>query len=206
MRLIIAALIGGILMFAWGAVAHIFLGVGEAMPMPNETAMAAAMKANITDPGIYFMPGMDMKKQATEEEKTAFAAKYKEGPIAILVYRPTGDEIMSPKQLGIELASNIAAALVVGMILIFAAVSWGRGVIISTLVGMAGWLSINVSYWDWYGFPTNFVTSELIEQVVGWLLAGFVMGYILRHRALADFVEGDRQRQQRQAASVGEFV
>jgi hypothetical protein len=40
------------------------------------------------------------------------------------------------KQLGIELASNIAAALVVGMILTFAAVSWGRGVIISTLVAL----------------------------------------------------------------------
>ena len=158
MRLIIAALLGGIVMFAWGAVAHIFLGVGEAgvLPMPNETAMAAAMKANITEPGLYFMPGMDMKKQMTEEEKAAFAAKYKEGPVAILVYRPTGDEIMSPKQLGIELASNVAAALVVGMILIFAAVSWGRGVIISTLVGLSGWLSINVSYWDWYGFPDKF--------------------------------------------------
>jgi len=84
--------------------------------------------------------------------------------------------------LGIELASNIAAALVVGMILTFAAVSWGRGVIISTLVGLAAWLSINVSYWNWYGFPTNFVTSELIEQVVGWLLSGFVLGYILRRR------------------------
>lgn len=184
MRLIIAALIGGIVMFAWGAVAHIFLGVGEAgvMSMPNEAAMTAAMKANLTEPGFYFLPGLDMKKQATDEEKAAWAAKYKEGPTAILIYHPTGEEPMSPKQLGIELASNIAAALVVGMILIFAAVSWGRGVIISTLVGLSGWLSINVSYWDWYGFPTNFVTSELIEQVVGWLLAGFVMGYILRRR------------------------
>src|SRR4030095_11903681 len=170
MRLIIAAVLGGVIMFVWGAVAHMFLGIGEAelLPMPNETAMATAMKANITDAGLYFMPGMDMKKKMTDEEKAAIEAKYKEGPIAILVYRPTGDEMMSAKQLGVELASNIAAALVVGMILTFAAVSWGRGVIISTLVGLAAWLSINVSYWNWYGFPTNFVTAELIEQVIGW--------------------------------------
>jgi hypothetical protein len=184
MRLIIAAVLGGLIMFVWGAVGHMFLGIGEAgvSPMPNESVMAAAMKANITDAGLYTLPGIDMKKTKTPDEEAAFAAKYKEGPIALLVYRPTGDEIMSPKQLGIELASNIAAALVVGMILTFAAVSWGRGVIISTLVGLAAWLSINVSYWNWYGFPTNFVTSELIEQVVGWLLSGFVLGYILRRR------------------------
>ena len=184
MRLIIAAILGGLIMFVWGAVGHMFLGLGEAgvMPMPNEDAMAAVMKANLSEPGLYFMPGMDIKKQATAEEQTAWAAKYKAGPTAILVYHPTGEEPMSPKQLAIELASNIAAALVVGMILIFAVVSWGRGIIISTLVGSAGWLSINVSYWNWYGFPTNFVTSELIEQVVGWLLTGFVLGFILRRR------------------------
>jgi len=182
MRLIIAAILGGIIMFAWGAIGHMFLGIGEAQPMPNETAVAAALKANITEAGIYFMPGMDMKKKMTPDEEAAYTAKYKEGPLAILVYRPAGDDLLSVKQLGVELASNIAAALVVGMILTFAAVSWGRGVIISTLVGLAAWLSINVSYWNWYGFPTNFVTGELIEQVVGWLLSGFVLGYILRRR------------------------
>ena len=76
--------------------------------------------------------------------------------------------------------SNIAAALVVGMILMLASVSFSRGVTIATLVGLAGWLSINVSYWTWYRFPTNFVTAELIDQIVGWLLAGFVLGFILQ--------------------------
>jgi hypothetical protein len=171
-------------MFVWGAVGHMFLGIGTAgvMPMPNEPVMTAAMKANISDPGIYFLPGIDMKKQVSKEEEDAWTAKYKDGPNAMLIYRPTGEDPISVKRLGVELASNIAAALVVGMILIFAYVSWGRGVIISTLVGLAAWLSINVSYWNWYGFPTNFVTSELIEQVFGWILSGFVMGYILRRR------------------------
>ncbi len=184
MRLIIAALLGGIVMFAWGAFAHMFLGVGDAgvVSMPNEAAMAAAMKANLSEPGFYFLPGLDKRQQASEEEMAAWTAKYKEGPTAILIYDPTGEEPMSPKRLCVELASNIAAALVVGMILIFASVSFGRGVIISTLVGLAGWLSINVSYWNWYRFPANFVTSELVEQIIGWLMAGFVLGYILRRR------------------------
>ena len=146
MRLIIAAILAGIVMFMWGALSHMVLGIGDAgiKSMPNEIAMTAAMKANLTEPGFYYLPGMDMKT-ATEAEQAAWAAKYKEGPTAILIYNPKGEEAMSPRQFGVELGSDIAAALVVGMILTFAAVSFGRGVIISTLVGLTGWLSINVS-------------------------------------------------------------
>ena len=184
MRLIIAAVLAGIVMFMWGAVSHMFLGIGDAgvKPMPNENAVSAAMKTNINEPGLYFMPGMEMSHRATEEQQAAWAAKYKEGPTALLIYHPTGEEPMSIKQFGVELGSNILAALVVGMILSLGAVSFSLGVTISTLVGLAAWLSINVSYWNWYRFPTNFVTAELIDQVAGWLLAGFVLGFILRRR------------------------
>ena len=184
MRLIIAAVLAGIVMFMWGYVSHEMLGLGDAgvKPMPNENAVETAMKANITEPGLYFMPGMEMSHSATKEQQTAWTAKYKEGPTAFLVYHPTGEEPMSIKQFGVELGSNIAAALVVGMILSLGAVGFSRGVTISTLVGLAGWLSINVSYWNWYRFPTNFVTAELIDQVIGWLLAGFVLGFILRRK------------------------
>mgnify|MGYP001239257533 CR=1 FL=1 len=184
MRLIMAAVLAGLVMFMWSALSHMVLGIGDAgvKPMPNETAVTAAFKANVTEPGIYMLPGMDMSRHPTQEEQDAWAAKYRQGPTAILIYNPTGDEAMSPKHFGVELGSNIAAALVVGMILIFASVSFGRGVIISTLVGLAGWLSIDVSYWNWYRFPTNFVTADLIDQVVSWLLAGFVLGFILRRR------------------------
>jgi hypothetical protein len=185
MRLILAAVLAGLVMFMWGAVSHMFLGISEAgvRPMANEVAMTAALKTNFTEQGFYVLPGMDMSGHPSEAEQEAWAAKYKEGPTAILIYNPAGEDAMSPRKFAVELASNIAAALVVGMILIFASVGFSRGVIISTLVGVAGWLSINVSYWNWYRFPTNFVTAELIDQTVSWLLAGFVLGYILRRRS-----------------------
>ena len=185
MRLIIAAVIAGIVMFLWGAVSHMWLGIGDVglKPMPNEAAVAAALKSNINEPGLYVMPmmGIENPHRATKEQQEALAAKMTEGPTAMLIYRLTGEPI-SAKLLGVELASNIAAALVVGMILSLGAVGFSRGVTISTLVGLAGWLSINVSYWNWYGFPTQFVTGELIDQIVSWLLAGFVLGFILRRR------------------------
>src|SRR4051794_34688428 len=146
MRLLLAAVLGGLVMFVWSAVGHMFLGIGEAgvMPMPNEAVVTSTLNGSLKETGIYFLPGMAMNKKPAQEEWEAWTAKYKQGPNGMLIYRTTGDEPMSAKQLGVELASNIAAALVVGMILVFANVSWGRNIIISTLVGLAAWLSINV--------------------------------------------------------------
>jgi hypothetical protein len=184
MRLIIGAVVGGLVMFMWGAFSHMVLGVQTTAikQVPNEDSVMAAMKANMDEPGFYFIPGADMVKTPTPEEWAAYEAKHKEGPTATIIYQPTGSDIMTPKQLGTELGSNIAAAFVVGLILAFAAVGFARGVIISTLIGLTGWLSINASYWNWYRFPTDFVTAELIDQVAGWFLSGLVLAFILRRR------------------------
>src|SRR5258706_7620351 len=140
MRLILAAGLGGIVMFAWGAVSHMVLNIEGTVvkPMPNEGAVSAAMKANISEPGVYLLPGLDMTKPLSAEEKTAWAAKYKEGPTAMLIYQPTGDDVFTPKQFGTQLASDIGAALVGSIILLFAGVGFARGVIISTLIGIGG--------------------------------------------------------------------
>ena len=94
--------------FAWSAFAHMVLRIGEATPMPNDGAVASAMKANIPDAGFYFMPGIDMRN-ATDEQKAAWTEKYKEGPTALVVYHPTGEDAMSPRHLIIQLASDTAA-------------------------------------------------------------------------------------------------
>ena len=182
-RLMIAAVLAGLVMFVWGALSHMVFGLGDAgvRPVPNEAALTTAMKADIPESGFYVLPGLDMKT-ATDAEKAAWNSKYKEGPTAIVIYNTTGDVAFSAKRFVVELGSNIAAALVVGMILSLGMVGFSRGVTISVLVGLAGWLSINVSYWNWYRFPTNFVTAELVDQVVGWLLAGFVLGFILKEK------------------------
>ena len=186
-RIAIAGLVGGIVMFVWGAVGHMFLGVGEfgIKNLPNEDAVVACMKSNIPEPGLYFAPGMDMTRRPTDEEYAAWAAKYEAGPNVFLVYRPTGTEAMSMHRFGIELLSNILAALVGAFMLSFVQPSFFKRVIVATGIGLAAWLSVNVSYYDWYRFPANFVASELIEQGVGWALSGAAMALIVRGKTLS---------------------
>ena len=184
MRILVAAIAGGLVMFVWSAVAHLFLGVGEAgiKSIPNEAPVVAALKANISEPGLYFVPGMDMSRRPTDEEMALWTAKYQAGPDAIIVYTPVGDTPMSARQLGVEFISNVLAALAGAFILSWSVPSFGKRVILATLIGLAAWLSINVSYWEWYHFPGTFVGSELLEQGVGWFLSGFAMACVLKGR------------------------
>jgi hypothetical protein len=184
-RILIAGVIGGIVMFAWGAVSHMFLGVGEAgvQSLPNEEAVIACMRQNIPNAGLYFAPGMDMSRTPTDEEFAAWSQRYEAGPNVFLVYRPTGITPMSPRQLGYEFLSNVLAAIVGAFILSWTLPGFGKRVFLAALIGLAAWLSVNVSYWDWYRFPANFIASELIEQVIGWGLSGAAMALVLRSRA-----------------------
>src|ERR1043165_3527610 len=109
MRIVLAAVAGGIVMFVWSAAAHLFLGVGEAgmKTIPNEAPVVAALKANISEPGLYFVPGVDMSRRPTDEEMAAWTAKYQAGPDAMIIYTPAGETPMSGRQLGIEFISNV---------------------------------------------------------------------------------------------------
>jgi hypothetical protein len=76
-------------------------------------------------------------------------------------------------------ASDTLAALVVAFILSFTAVSFGRRVLFAALFGVFSWLTISVPYWNWYRFPFDFTAASLIEQAVGWVLAGAVIAWWL---------------------------
>jgi hypothetical protein len=176
--------LAGLAMFMWSAVSHIALGLGSSSIKTSsaDAQVLSSMKSALQEPGIYFMPGMDMSGRATDAEQAAWAERYKAGPTAFLVYHPTGTEVMSPAQLGSEFLSNVFACLLAAVIISFAGVGFGRAVLIAVMIGIAGWASINLSYWTWYRFPTAFILEELLDQVGGWLAAGLVLGYALRRR------------------------
>lgn len=184
MRVILAAILGGIAMFAWGSVTHMVLKVGATAfnQIPNEAAVAATLKENIPADGMYFVPGLDMTRQPTDEEMTAFTEKHRSGPTALIIYHQMGGEVMTPTQLGKQFGICVLASLLGAVILAFASVGFVRGVIISCLIGVAAWVSISLPHLNWYKFPTSFICSELVDQAGGWLLAGLVMAFILRRR------------------------
>lgn len=179
-RILIAALVGGIVVFVWSSIAHILLPLGEMglSTIPNEGPVLEALRSSIQKDGLYFFPGMEMGKKPTPEEQKAWEAKILAGPTGILVYNTKG-EAMSPRQLGGEFLSNVLAAAVAAFIASLLAAAYARRVLAIALLGLFGWLSLLVSYWLWYGFPSSYILGEGITEVVGWFLAGLAIAKIV---------------------------
>jgi hypothetical protein len=184
MRLIIAAVVGGVLLFAWGAVAHMLLPFSEqAMkPVPDEAAVIDAVRGNVIEDGVYFIPYLNYKT-ASEADRQHHADRIANGPSGLLVLRTGGVGMDMKKELPIEFISNVLAALVAALAVAgLGPRSYGARVGTIFAFGVVAWLSISVSQWTWYGFSTDFLISDLVDQWGGWLLAGLGMAAILKPR------------------------
>jgi len=183
MRVLVAALMGGIVMFLWGAIAHMALGLGEVgirQPV-NEDTVLATLHAGLGDrPGVYILPSVDPAKMHDQATIAAYSAKAKVSPYAFMVYLPQGDDLSDMSgQLPRQWASDTLSALALAFVMGLAAFSFVTRLSIALAAAVFAWLSTLVPYWNWYRFPTNFTVAALIEQVIGWLLAGAVMAWWL---------------------------
>ena len=169
-RIVIAALVGGIIFFIWSSIAHIVtpLGMMGLSNLPNEDAVLQTLRANVPNSGMYFFPGF-------MSDRDAWEAKLRQGPSGLLVYTAVGTVAMDPKQLISELITNIVAAFIAAAIIALIAAPYMKRVAVIALMGVFGWVSLLLSYWIWYHFPTAFILGELTTEVVGWFLAGLAI-------------------------------
>lgn len=183
MRILIAGIIGGIVMFMWGAVSHMMLPIGEmGMKVPTEQASAiAALSPSTQGSGVYMYPSPPKEDWQDEAKMKAFAESAKGQPYAFVIYQPGGNpvnESMTPaliKQFG----SDTLAAIIAAWVLALGAFGFGKRVLIAGTLGLFAWLAISVPYWNWYQFPMDFTIGNLLEQVIGWLLSGSAMAWWL---------------------------
>jgi hypothetical protein len=184
MRILIAALLGGVVTFFWGFVSHVLLPVGEmGMVVASDAAqdqVAAAMKSGFPGEGIYMVPGMDPKLMTAEAAMKTFGARATSMPQAFIVYQPQGRDIvnnMGPN-LGIQFVTDTLGALVAAFIGAMI-VGFGRRVQALTALGLFAWFTVSLPYWNWYRFPMAFTEGALIEGLVGAFLSGLVISWWL---------------------------
>jgi hypothetical protein len=181
-KIILAGIVGGILIFMWGFVAHMLLGIGEMgvtpMDATSEAAILPVVREHIHNGGFYFMPGMDPEKMKnmTAADSAAYDEKYKAGASGIMIIAPIGEPAFSnmPMRLAKELGTDIAAAIL-GALIIF----WGvdrsslfRTFGMSLAMGLMAWFLISTSYNIWFRFPRDYVIGEGLTEVIGFAIAG----------------------------------
>jgi hypothetical protein len=180
-RIILAGILGGVAMFLAGSFTHVVLPLGEAgiKQLPNEEPVVSVIKSNVTEPGLYFFPGMP--RGASGEQKQQWEQRIRVGPLGILVYTPQGQAPLEPRQLLREFLSSVLAAIVAAYLLAHACLaSFSGRVVFVTALGLVGWLAISVSLWNWFNFPTTYTLAELVHEVIGFAATGLVLAWRIK--------------------------
>jgi hypothetical protein len=193
MKIVLAGVLGGIVMFIWTSIAHMFLPLGEAGigEIPNESAILGAMQSNIGDQtGLYIFPGPGVGKNATRQEKTEAMKRMPEkmvaNPSGLLMYHGPGRPFTLGRWLGIEFGTEVLESILVVFLLAQTVIASFAGRVGFVLVaGILAAIATNVSYWNWYGFPCAYTASYMFIQIIGFLCVGIVAAFVLPKRVPA---------------------
>lgn len=191
-RIIVGGVLGGIALFGWGALSHMVFQLGDVglQSLPSEEAALPGLRAAVKEPGLYFFPAYDMKavralpKEQAEAADKAWTEKWKAGPRGLLIIHPeaTSAEPMGGGTLGRQFGTDACACLLVAFLIsqLSTKARYSCRVGVAATAGFLSAWVICVPYWNWYGFPGNFVLAQIADRTIGFTLAGLVMAAIVK--------------------------
>lgn len=188
-RIFLAALLGAVAMFAWTAIAHMALPLGEAgvQNTANDESLLSAMKSTVKDQdGLYIYPSMGLPPDASHAQQAeamkTYPEKLEKNPSGFFIYHPAGSRPMAMgKFLTIEFITELIEAFIaVWLLAQTRIVTFGGRIGFVVAIGILAAISTNVSYWNWWGFPTIYTASYMFIQFVGFFLVGLVAAIMFR--------------------------
>lgn len=177
-----AGVAGGLVLFLWGSIAHLATPLSQVgiRSMPNEDAVMEAMRANITQPGLYFFPGLAPGQESDEAAMKVWEEKAMRGPTGIMVYQVRSEGALPPRLLITEAVSNILAGLLVAVVLAQIGGSLLFRAAMAGLIALIGGVDIYGSYWNWYKFPTDYTLAQIAILFIGYILMGATIAAIAK--------------------------
>jgi len=182
-RFILAAVLGGIAVFAWGAISWMVLPWHNATinNIPGEEAVVSVLQEHMKETAVYYFPAWPMDD--TEASMRAYENKHIEGPLGMIFYTTPGLEPMMPTTFISGLILMIASAFVASVLLWMAherLKPWTARVFFVTILGVFSTLVSHVSSWHWNYFPTDYTIVMSADLIVSWLLGGMVIAAIIK--------------------------
>lgn len=180
-KTLLGSLLAAVVLMVWGFVTWAVLSdqLGIVKPLPDEAAVADALREHAPDDGVYFFPVEGF--MGSEAERAAWAERHARGPVGLLFLRSGGVEPAMGRQLFLGFVHFFVSALLAAVIL---SVAWLRGywqrVQLATLLGLFAGFVVAVSNSVWWYVPIGFTLYSLIVLVLGWFLAGLVLARFVR--------------------------
>jgi hypothetical protein len=177
--ILLAALVGGVIAFAWGAISWMVLPWHHATysKFTDEEAVVRALEANAPATGVYGIPGGDCGgKDLPAEQKKAKQAemmeRMKRGPLVLAVVVRRGMASMGPYFVRGFLIGVVVSGLLAWLLTRTILVGLLDRALFVSLAGSAGTVAVRLNEWNWHGFTARYTLVNVVEGFVGWFLAG----------------------------------
>lgn len=193
-KLLVAALLGGLVFYVWGMVAWTVLPhhIMTMRPLPNEDSVIATLQRCVPSGGVYYFPSMEAADHTDPTKQHAAQQQWMErhmrGPIGMVMYHPAGRDPMMTSQFILGLLIYIAAAFIAAWFLsrsTAAAGSYWQRVSFCGILGVFLAVADHLPAMNWLYYPADYTMAMIADAVVGWTLAGFAIGAIVKAPASA---------------------
>jgi hypothetical protein len=194
LRILLASIVGGFVVFCMGAVNHTVLHLQERtiLNVPDSATFSEHLTTRGLAHGLYMFPDMPTASDQSDQAKmAAYNERYAAGPSGMLLIVHKGPLSMG-ENLGKEFITNVIAALMASWIvsLIAAEVLFIRRWLAVVAMGLFSWFSLAASYGIWYRFPHDFVHDEFWCGLLEWGVAGLAIAAIVKRKPVAKVAEG----------------
>jgi len=184
---LLGGLVGGVILFVWSFLAWVILPLHEPTLhlVKDEDAVITTLQSTLDTKAVYILPHgpMDKNNQVAMEQ---WGQKMRRGPMAMIVYNPSGSDPMMTSQMLPGFLINVLTGILIAWFLkrstalassYFARVSY---------CGMLGIFISVICYltaWNWMGMPVDYTTAMIVDTLISMILAGMGIAAIVKTRA-----------------------
>ena len=177
-KVIIGALLGGVVLLLWQFAVHELLGIYDDafVKLKDPAAVEAVLKENLTGSGIIMIPhpepgDTDAEAKAMEKLTTGFSLF---GAVNLAGRNSFGTT------LGIQFALNVLASAVLMFVLLAANPSTlGSRIALVLCFAVFAVLTELIPNWNWGGSSLAYIGRQIGEQIVGWALVGLALAKVM---------------------------
>jgi hypothetical protein len=143
--------------------------------LPHSTSVTYTLDLALEEPGLYVFPWMDEAENMSKKAIAEWEEDYRDGPVGMVLYRAEGGDPMDMRRFIIQFFSDLGAGLVAALLLSFTCLGFTGRLLFVMTMGIFSWVTSSIPWWNWYGFPGDFVLGAGLYMLVGWFLAGLVL-------------------------------
>lgn len=173
-RIVFATFVGAAIYFFYGMLAWTVLPfhAKHINQFSDEQAVVTAITQAAPESGVYVSPKFGVPPAADASQAKS------------LVFMSVNHEVRAKgmkRQLMLAVDNALIGAFLISLLMLFAArtVYWCRVsfvILVGAAIGIVGHFPLYI----WWGFDFHFVLANILDDIVGWGLAGLVMAAIIK--------------------------